>query len=126
MRYTTYHLNDVADSLYERDDYGNAKICFDELIARDSSNPLLYYERGYCKYIEGLDFPGAKRDFKRAIALKYINSKYAYLQLGLISRINNELDSSLFYYNMALEVDPSYKQAKTEKQEILEIIKKGY
>ncbi len=99
-----------GEYLFSRKKFNDSIIDLNESIFLYKYNSLAYNIRGWCNM--ALNLPeNSVSDFLEVIKLRpfspdsYNNAGYAYEQAG-------ELDNAIFYYKKALELDPEYKQAE--------------
>jgi tetratricopeptide (TPR) repeat protein len=100
-------LKNVADSLYERDDYFNAVKYFDTLITLAPRNGRFHFKRGY-SYDMIYKRPEVKEaisDYLKAIELGYKKSD-SYYNLGLSYAYSND-SIAVAYFEKSLAVDPN-------------------
>src|SRR5688572_1657726 len=84
--------------------YDKSLGCFDSLISINPLNGEYYFKRGYSKMMT-LDDKGAINDFYNAIKFNYDKKKAAFLNIGTLYRSYGMYDSTLYFYNKALEID---------------------
>jgi tetratricopeptide (TPR) repeat protein len=111
-----------ASLFYNNDDYEKSVKCFDSLIFINPLKGEYYFKRGYSK-MALVDDKGAIDDFLKAVKYNYDKKAYVYLNIGTLYRSNGMYDSTLYYYDKAIEIDSTYKKAKEEKEEVLKIIR---
>ena len=125
-------LEERANDFYHKDQYDKAKLCYDSLIALDTSKGTYYFKRAYCKSRLSSDDPSIIPDYLKAIQHNYERKQAAYLNIGVEHRFRAvfrcftnqtkkaEYDTALYFYNECLRIDPDYNEALQEKQEVIE------
>jgi tetratricopeptide (TPR) repeat protein len=112
-----------ANFFYKEKKYIEAIPLFDSLISMDSTTGVYYFKRGYCKTMLLNNPYGAIADFK-AIERNYFKKSSAYLNIGVLySVVLNKPDSSIYYYNECLKIDPNDKDAKSGLEAAQEALK---
>jgi tetratricopeptide (TPR) repeat protein len=119
----------IAKGFYSKHEYSLAKPYFDSLISINPVNGEYYFKRAYCKTDLSSDDSSAIGDYFKAIEFNYRNKQSAYLNIGAAHRFKaifrcrkeaeqiQQLDSTLYYYDKCLEIDPNDEKAIQEKRE---------
>ncbi len=115
-------ISQRALHFYDHDDFEKSLKCFDSLLFISPLNGEYYFKRGYTKMML-LDDKGAINDFFTAIKYNYDEKEVAFLNIGTLYRSYGVYDSTIYFYDKALEVDSTYQKAKEEKNEVLKIIR---
>ena len=91
-----------ASQSYERNDYRNAIILYNDLIKTDTTQGEYYFKRGY-SYSMLFDVEDAVQDYLKAIELGY-RVAHSYNNIGVnYSTINDSL--AIVYFRKSLELD---------------------
>ncbi len=113
----TIKLEATADKYYKDDEYNQATAEYDTLISINPNMDLYYFRRGYSKSMTG-DYIGAKDDYLKAINIKGMNEKKAFLNMGTLYRLFGMYDSALYFYDQSIKLDSNYIKAKRERDEL--------
>ena len=100
--------------LYEdENDYINAIKQYSKAISFEPDDADYYFERGEAYYY--LDFyTEAESDLLTSIELG-LKDEDAYFYLGYIHSVNKECDKAIMYYTKAIEIDPNYGVAYSNR-----------
>ena len=76
----------------------------------DVLKPRVYFYLAYA-YLNIEDYDNAEEYFKALVQMKS-KDPYVYVGLGVIYQARAQIEQAKFYYNKALEFDPSCKEAR--------------
>lgn len=109
----TFYKNQkqIADSLYEIDNFSKAILYFDNLIKQDSANGEYYFKRGYSNGML-LKRKAAVEDYLKSIKLKYRIAD-AYFNAGINSSFDND-SLALVYFKECFKISPDYPNLSLE------------
>ena len=128
-------LEERTNDLYQKEQYGKAKLCYDTLIRIDSTKGTYYFRRAYCKSRLSSDDQSVIADYLKSIGHNYEKKQSAYLNIGIEHRFRAvfrcftveakkaEYDTALYFYNECLKIEPNNVKARQEKQEIVKNLK---
>lgn len=127
LKQHTIELKNIADSLYNQDNYSLAIKYLDTLIKIDSTSGENYFMRGYCydQVYKHSELSQPISDYTRAINLNYKKGK-TYFNLGLCYAVKND-SMALACFHKSLEADPNHFQSAIQIEAIerrLELEKK--
>lgn len=119
----TTEIKNRANKLYYQGKFEEAKRTFDTLISVEPMQGEWYYKRAYSKayllYLNNSVFT----DFRKAIALGYQKVE-ALHNIGVIFQADKNFDSAVYYYSLALELDPENIKARESLYQVHSELKK--
>jgi tetratricopeptide (TPR) repeat protein len=105
------NLKQIADSLYDKGSYKDAKIYLDKLISKDTLNGEYYFKRGYTNSML-LKRKEAITDFQKSIDLNF-RIVDSYFNAGINSSYDND-SLALTYFKKCLKISPNHHKARLE------------
>ncbi len=90
--------------------FDSALRIYDTILKKDSTEPQIYFNKGYIYLVEKLDYAHAKKEFEKALTLDSTSVKSIY-NLGRTYEAEKQMKKAKYYYHKALKVVPNYPLA---------------
>lgn len=114
-------LEKQASNHMNKEEFEKAIPILNSLIFMDSTEPEYYYKRAYSKARTNLNFYGAIGDYKLAYKYKLKDSFDVLLSLAVCYSFIGEFDSSIYYYDRCLRINPNDEIARKQRNEVIQL-----
>jgi tetratricopeptide (TPR) repeat protein len=107
---------------FNSSDYEGAMADYTKVLELRDDNFLAYDGRGWCSF-ELKKYAKAKDDFRKSFEIKPLYAE-SISNLGYVFFMEGQIDSALFYYNLAVERDPKCLMALFNRAQTYDSLKK--